>query len=259
MSEIFERYGRDIGTFCRMSRTVCAEYFGKSSADMGLDHKADDSPVTVADREIERRMRDYIEKKYPDHGVVGEEAGSTNEKAEFVWVLDPIDGTKSFISGVPLFGTLIALMHEGRPILGAIYLPVQDELLLGDNNETLLNGRPTRMRPCERLGDAVLLSTDVMHAERYRELPPFLTLARKVNFLRTWGDAWGYALLARGSADIMMDAIMNPWDIMALIPVIRGAGGVITDWYGGDPVKGDSIVAASSAMHGAVLEILGGN
>lgn len=248
----------DIEAFCRISRTVCAEYYGRSAVDMGLDHKADDSPVTVADREIERRLRDYIEKKYPQHGIVGEESGSTQEQSEFVWVLDPIDGTKSFITGVPLFGTLIALMHENQPILGAIYLPVQDELLLGDNRETLRNGQRTQMRPCETLAEAVLLSTDVMHAERYRDLQRFLELARRVSFARTWGDASGYAMLARGSADIMTDAIMNPWDIMALIPVIRGAGGRITDWYGGDPVTGNSIVAARPGLHRLVLEVLNG-
>lgn len=258
MNVHFEAHRSDFEAFCEISREVSLRYFRRSPEDQGLDIKPDDSPVTAADREIEKRIRERIEKKYPRHGIIGEEYGNTNADAEFVWVLDPIDGTKSFITGVPLFGTLIALMKEGRPELGMIYQPIQDDLLTGDNHTAHWNGRPVRMRETSHISHAVLLTTDIADVDQHRNLERFLDLSRRVSFMRTWGDAWGYFLLSTGFADIMVDPVMKPWDIMALIPVVRGAGGMISDWQGRDPVSADSIVAAHPNLHGAVLEILNG-
>ncbi len=223
---------------------------------LAVDLKADQSPVTAADRGAEELLRALIAKKFPSHGVIGEELGEDRPSAEWVWVLDPIDGTKSFISGVPLFGTLIALLHCGEPVLGAINLPALGQLMLGDGTTTVLNGRPVRLRTCSRLAEATLLTSDPLNPTRFQNGPAFADLAGRVGLVRTWGDAYGYFLLAGGWADVMCDPVMNPWDIAALVPVVRGAGGLITDWQGGDPMRGNSIVAAGPGLHAQVIAAL---
>jgi myo-inositol-1(or 4)-monophosphatase len=201
-------------------------------------------------------MRDLIRKTYPGHGIIGEEFGRENVNAEFVWALDPIDGTISFASGCPLFGTLIGLLHGGEPFLGAIHQPILERLCVGDNNQTTLNGQPVYMREVDRLSDATLLATDIRHVEKYQKKEGFERLLQRARLFRTWGDCFGYLLLASGRADIMIDPIMNPWDVLPLIPVIRGANGVITTWDGADAASGNSCVAASKKLHPQVMEIL---
>lgn len=229
-----------------------------AAADLEVELKGDRSPVTQADREGEAVMRDLIGKHYPQHGVVGEEFGTENDGAEFVWVLDPIDGTISFASGCPLFGTLIGLLHDGKPVLGAIHQPILGQLCIGDNAGTTLNGRAVRLRPCERLDDAILLATDLRNIERHQDLERFEELRQRTRLFRTWGDCYGYLLLASGGGDVMLDPIMNPWDLLPLIPVIRGAGGVITTWAGEDATEGASCVAANETLHPQVIKLLNG-
>jgi histidinol phosphatase-like enzyme (inositol monophosphatase family) len=228
--------------------------FGRT--DLAVELKADQSPVTAADRGAEELLRRLIAKKFPDHGIIGEELGSENPGAEFVWVLDPVDGTKSFITGVPLWGTLIALVHRGAPVLGCIHQPILRQLMVGDGAATTLNGRAVRMRPAARLAEATVLTSDSHNLAQYQNGPACGRLLGQVKLFRTWGDCYGYLLLAGGWADVMLDPIMNPWDIQALVPVIRGAGGVITDWQGRDPVKANSIVAAGPALHAQVIAAL---
>jgi histidinol phosphatase-like enzyme (inositol monophosphatase family) len=219
-----------------------------------VETKADDSPVTIADRGAEELLRKLIAERYPQHGVIGEEFGSLNPQADFVWVLDPIDGTKSFTAACPLFGTLIALLHQGQPVLGVIHLPVLRQCLLGDNQSTTLNGRPVRARSTKRLADSTLLTSDTLNLAKYQNGPACDRVIARSKLFRTWGDCYGYGLVAGGWADVMLDPIMNPWDIAALIPVIRGAGGIITDWTGGDAVKANSIVAAATKeLHAEVI------
>ena len=227
-----------------------------AAADLDVELKGDRSPVTRADREGEAVMRELIGKHYPQHGVVGEEFGTHNDGAEFVWVLDPIDGTISFASGCPLFGTLIGLLRDGEPVLGAIHQPVLGQLCVGDNTATTLNGRAVRLRPCARLDDAVLLATDLRNIERHQNLERFEALRRRTGLFRTWGDCYGYLLLAGGGGDVMLDPIMNPWDLLPLIPVIRGAGGVITTWAGESATDGKSCVAANEHLHPQVIKLL---
>ena len=236
------------------SGEVIRSYY--AAADLDVELKGDRSPVTRADREGEAVMRELIGKHYPQHGVVGEEFGTHNEGAEFVWVLDPIDGTISFASGCPLFGTLIGLLREGEPVLGAIHQPVLGQLCVGDNTTTTLNGRAVRLRPCARLDDAVLLATDLRNIERHQNLERFEVLRRRTGLFRTWGDCYGYLLLAGGGGDVMLDPIMNPWDLLPLIPVIRGAGGVITTWAGENATDGKSCVAANEHLHPQVIKLL---
>jgi histidinol phosphatase-like enzyme (inositol monophosphatase family) len=224
--------------------------------DLAVETKSDQTPVTVADRGAEELMRRMIRERFPGHGILGEEFGPENTEAEYVWVLDPIDGTRAFAAATPLFGTLIALRHRGLPVLGAIHQPVLRQLLVGDGRETTLNGRPVRVRATPRIEEATLLCSDVLSPAQYQNGDAFTALSRRAKLLRTWGDCHGYLLLATGWADIMCDPIMNPWDVAALIPVVRGAGGVITDWQGRDPVNATSIVAATPLLHAQVIMAL---
>ncbi len=232
-------------------------YFGRH--DLAIETKADESPVTAADRGAEELLRGLIAARFPAHGIIGEEYGSDRPDAEWVWVLDPIDGTKSFMTACPLFGTLIALMHQGQPVLGAIHQPILHQLMLGDNQSTTLNGSVVRVRPCDDLASATLLTSDTLTPARYQDGAAYERVARSVKLHRTWGDCYGYLLLSAGWADIACDPIMNPWDIAALVPIVRGAGGVITDWQGKDPVNATSTVAAAPGLHARLIQLLNGS
>lgn len=221
-----------------------------------VETKADHSPVTIADRQAEEEMRQLIMKHYPSDGIIGEEYGNHQPEANYQWVLDPIDGTKSFIGGVPLFGTLIALLYKRKPLLGVMHLPVLKELIIGTPKQTLLNNKIVQMRDCSQLSDAVLLATDHIHITQFQDGSKFEQLIKKVKFYRTWGDCFGYYLLASGFADIMVDPVMSPWDSLAIIPIIEGAGGKISDYQGNDPVNGNSLIAACPTLHQQVLSIL---
>ena len=223
---------------------------------LNVEFKSDESPVTLADKKAEEIMRNEIMKHFPGHGIIGEEFGVYNENAEYKWILDPIDGTKSFISGALSFGTLIALLKNDIPVIGVINHPVLDEFLIGDNVITEINNEKTSLRKCSNLSDAVLLTTDHLNIEKYTDAVKFDKLIHKVKMYRQWGDCYGYYLLATGFADIMIDPIMSVWDKMALIPIIKGAGGIITDYEGNDAISGNSIIAASWEIHQQVIEIL---
>jgi len=227
-----------------------------ASPDLVVETKSDQTPVTLADRGAEELMRRMIRRRFPGHGLLGEEFGPENTDAEFVWVLDPIDGTRAFAAATPLFGTLIALLHDGQPVLGAIHQPILRQLVVGDGRHTTLNGRAVRVRATTRLEDATLLCSDVLSPAQYQNGAAFAALGQRVKQLRTWGDCYGYLLVATGWADVMCDPVMNPWDIAALIPVVRGAGGIITDWQGRDPVHATSIVAALPDLHAQVISAL---
>jgi myo-inositol-1(or 4)-monophosphatase len=243
-----------IRTLAEKSGEVIRPYFAR--AGLAVECKKDQTIVTQADREAEELMRDLIRKRYPNHGILGEEFGADNVSAEFVWVLDPIDGTISFARGCPLFGTLIGLLHLQKPILGAIHNPVLNQLCIGNNTETTVNGRVVHVRELDRLSEATLLTTDITHIGKYQRRGGFENLLKQTNLFRTWGDCYGYLLVATGGADIMLDPFMNPWDVLPLIPIIQGANGVITTWSGADASQGNSCVVANKSLHPKVLAIL---
>ena len=177
-------------------------------------------------------MRRLIAARFPDHGIIGEEFGREREDAEFVWVLDPIDGTKSFISGVPLFGTLIALAHRGRPILGIIDQPISRERWIGAaGRPTTFNGAPVRCRPCPALAAATVVLDQPRHVpgRRRRRLRPRRGAAKLVRF---GADCYAYGLLACGFIDLVIEASLKPYDFCAMVPIVEGAGGIATDWQG---------------------------
>jgi myo-inositol-1(or 4)-monophosphatase len=245
-----------VGFIGELARAAAAVILPHYLTSLRPDIKSDDSPVTAADRGAEQAMRALIAARYPDHGILGEEFGLENAEADYRWVLDPIDGTQAFIANCYLFGTLIALTHRGRPVLGAIHHPLTGHLLLGDGERAWLGGRTVRVRPCARIEDAVLLATDHRDMHRHRNGPAFEALTRRVRLYRGWGDCHGYFQLATGGADIMMDAVMKDWDILALVPIVEGAGGRVSAWDGGDPVGADSLVATGGSIHDRVIEAL---
>lgn len=224
-----------------------------------VETKDDESPVTVADRQAEEVMRHAIEKAYPSHGILGEEHGHHQPDAEYQWVLDPIDGTKSFVAGTYLFGTLIALVKDGVPVLGVINNPLLDDFLIGVDGQTWLNEQPVRVSNITSVHESVLTATSHRDCAIYRDGAAYDELVKQVKNYRTWGDCHGYHLVATGGAEIMVDPIMNYWDLMALIPIIEGAGGSITDWYGDDILltQGKSgAIATNRFIHDKVVSIL---
>lgn len=235
---------------------VLAHYFRKSFT---VDTKDDSSPVTIADRDAEIAMRALIEDAVPDHGILGEELPPVNPGADFTWVLDPIDGTKSFISGKPTFGTLVSLAWRGRPLIGLIDQPIIHERWLGaDGMAATLNGDPARVRACAALEDAVLYTTSP-YLFPHDDLEPFHRLRGRVRHALFGGDCYSYGLLASGHADIVVEAGLKPYDYAALVPVIEGAGGVITDWDG-KPLTlasdGRVLAAGDARMHREALKVL---
>jgi histidinol phosphatase-like enzyme (inositol monophosphatase family) len=235
------------------SGKIIRSYF---RTEFNIESKADLSPVTIADKKTEEKLRELIMKEFPTHGILGEEFGKHNADAEYQWILDPIDGTKSFICGAQSFGTLIALLKNGQPIFGVINQPILKEFLVGDNNTAELNDKLVKVRPCDSLDKTVLLTTDHRYIAKYQNGEKFDELIKKVKLYRNWGDCYGYYLVATGYADVMIDSIMSVWDYMALIPIIRGAGGVITDYQGNDPVNANSIIAASPEIHSQIIKAL---
>lgn len=198
-----------------------------------IDEKADLTPVTSADREAEAAMRRLIETRFPEHGIFGEEHGKEREGAEHVWVLDPIDGTKSFISGIPLFGTLIALAYRGKPVLGIIDQPILGERWIGVKGQaTRFNHLPASTRRCPALGAATLFCTAPDGMFKGADAAGFARLKERVKLTRFGADCYAYAQLASGFVDLVVEGSLKPYDFCALVPVIEGAGGVITDWQG---------------------------
>ncbi|KGD99081.1 histidinol phosphate phosphatase [Achromobacter sp. RTa] len=227
---------------------------------LSIDTKADDSPVTQADREVEAALREAISREYPDHGIFGEEFGASHAEAELVWSLDPIDGTRAFISGNPLWGTLLALLHRGKPVLGLIDVPMLDERWVGTaGGRASLNGAACRASGCTELRQAILYATspDIFAGA---ELAAFDALAQAARMRRFGGDCYSYGLLASGHVDLVVEAGLQPYDYLSLMPVIEGAGGVITDWSGqplGLESQGRVVAAATPQLHRQAMRVLG--
>lgn len=248
---------RELKAFAARLADVAGEVIREAHARVGteVETKADGTPVTLADKEAERRMRELIARVHPAHGVLGEEFGEDRPGAEFCWVLDPIDGTRSFLSRVPLYVTLVGLRHAGQPVLGLIDQPVLRERVIGDNRTCELNGRPVRAAEAA-LRDAVVVSTDLDNVRRLHKEARWSRLADSVSHVRTWGDGYGHLLVAAGRAHVMADPVMNPWDLVPVLPVLRGAGALVTDWYGGDPLATGHVIAAAPKLHAEVMRTL---
>ena len=246
------------GTLADAAAAVIRRYFRTTVA---IDDKSDASPVTIADRQAEEVMRRLIEETYPSHGILGEEHGRSHADADYVWVLDPIDGTKAFITGKPSFGTLIALMRGGVPILGIINQPIIHERWLGATGRgTTLNDEPASVRACADLGNAYLYATapDMFAGH---DAAPWGRLSGQVKLARYGADCYAYGLLASGFVDLVVEAQLKPYDYCAVVPVVEGAGGIMTDWHGrrlGLESDGRVVAAGDARMHRATLDALAG-
>ncbi len=219
-------------------------------------------PVTAADRAAEQAMRTLIRRHFPEHGIIGEEFGNDRGDAEYVWVLDPIDGTKSFIAGMPVWGTLIALMRLGEPVFGMMHQPFIRERFTGDGQAAHYRGpagnRDLHVRACASLSDAILFTTSpLLMKEADRAI--FQRVENAVKLSRYGGDCYAYCMLAAGHVDLVIETELKAHDIAPLIPIIRGAGGIVTSWEGGPAEAGGRVIAAGDArVHEAAMTLLKG-
>jgi histidinol phosphatase-like enzyme (inositol monophosphatase family) len=225
------------------------------NAGVAVEWKADASPVTAADRESEAEMRRVIGRAFPDHAILGEEEGETAGTAPVRWIIDPLDGTRTFVRGVPLYGTLVGVEVRDEAVVGVIHLPALDETLAAARGGGCTwNGRPCRVAATDALDRALLVVTDERVA-RARS-GAYDRLVARTAMQRTWADCYGYALVATGRAEVALDPIMNVWDCAALLPIVEEAGGRFTDWSGRRTIRGGESVATNGVLHDAVLQTL---
>ena len=227
-----------------------------------VERKSDTSPVTIADREAEQLLRTAIAAEFPDDGVLGEELGEAKGTSGFRWILDPIDGTKSFICGVPLYSTLVGLEHEGRSILGVIDIPALDECVYAARGQGAWyqHGRsapvPARVSTKSSLNGGLFVTSEVKTFVETDRKEAFDRLQSAAWLTRTWGDGYGYLLVATGRAELMVDPKMNVWDCAALQPVIEEAGGKFTDWTGRATIYGGEAIATNGLVHAEALALM---
>jgi myo-inositol-1(or 4)-monophosphatase len=254
----------DFGAFVEQLASVAGEailpFFRTSLSVENKGRGGGFDPVTAADRAAEAAMRALIRKNFPDHGIIGEEFGDEHTDAEYVWALDPIDGTKSFICGLPVWGTLIALTRAGEPVFGMMHQPFTREQFTGDGGAANYRGptgpRSLRVRRCASLAQAILSTTSpllMQEADRKK----FGQVENAVRLSRYGGDCYAYCMLAAGHIDLVIETELKPYDVLPLIPIISGAGGIITSWEGGPAKAGGRIIAAGDARaHEAAMALL---
>lgn len=240
--------------FAREAGDVTLRWFG---AGVDAEAKEDGTPVTVADREAETLLRTRIGDRFPGHGILGEEFGETGAGADVRWILDPIDGTKSFVHGVPLYGVLIGVELEGEPVVGVAHFPATGETVAaGRGFGARYNGNLCAVSDNADLSRAVLLTTDSGAITASEIADGWSALVRRVAFSRTWGDAYGHMLVATGRADIMVDPELSPWDAAPLLTILREAGGSFTSVGGEATIHGGSGVSSNGVLHDEVLRQL---
>jgi len=221
--------------------------------------KTDGSYVTIADREAEAYVRRQIAERFPDDGILGEEEGESPGRSGRRWIVDPIDGTFAFVHGVPFYGVLIGLEIEGEPSVGVINIPALDEIVSAAKGVgCFFNGERARVSETAQLADALLLSTDFRSAERYGFGRAVELMQGRAKASRTWGDCYGYVLVATGRADVMLDPVMNLWDCAALSPIIEEAGGTFTDWRGVSTINGGNAIATNRLLFDEVMSLVAG-
>ena len=245
--EFAVRLARDAGD-------ITTRHFKGSFA---IERKADNSFVTAADREAERYLRRAIEEAFPDDTILGEEEGKKVGRSNRCWIIDPIDGTYSFVHGVPLYAVLIGLEVENDPVLGVVNLPALNEIVYAAKGVGCFwNGARANVSKTKWLRDALLLSTDFCASEQYGFGPATDLLQQQAKTCRTWGDAYGHVLVATGRADVMLDPVMNVWDCAALLPIIEEAGGTFTDWRGEKTIHGGNAISTNGLLFEAVMKTI---
>ena len=229
--------------------------------DLAVERKTDSSPVTIADRGAEELLRQQISQQFPQDGILGDEFPERPGTSGFRWILDPIDGTKSFIHGVPLYGTLVGLEYESEPVAGVIYIPALDECLWGAKGQGAWYQQadappePAKVSTCSRLSEALVVTSEIANFDAIGRSEVFEHLNRQARLLRTWGDCYGYLMVATGRAEVAIDPIMNLWDAAALLPILQEAGGTFTDWQGRPSACSGQGVATNGLLLEEVLAI----
>ncbi len=251
----------------RMAGDVALRHFraGPAGGALDVETKGDGSPVTVADRSAETAARAWLAERYPDDAILGEEFGRSGHGASRCWVLDPIDGTKTYVRGVPLWGTLVACVEQGTDgalgevLAGAAYFPAVGELVAAAPGEGCWwNGARARVSGVDQLAAAAVCTTDPKFSHRPDRRDAWGRLEASAALARSWGDCYGYLLVATGRAEAMVDAVVGDWDVAALLPVIEEAGGTFTSWEGVRTAFGGSAVATNGALAGSVRRVLDG-
>jgi histidinol phosphatase-like enzyme (inositol monophosphatase family) len=237
----------------RAGRATLAHY----QTGVRAETKPDQSPVTIADREAERIARELIEVRFPRDGIVGEETGETRPDAKRRWIVGPIDGTRSYVCGVPFYGVLIALEEDGDGLIGVIHFPALSETVFAARGEGCWwNGRRALVSGTTKLDQATIVTTDAESFEPHGRAAGWNRLRARARQCRTWGDAYGYALVATGRAEAMLDPIVSIWDVAPMAPIIAEAGGVLTDWNGTPGHRGGNAIATNAALSREIREVL---
>jgi histidinol phosphatase-like enzyme (inositol monophosphatase family) len=244
-----------VTTVARIAGDIAHGHFRSA---LSVEVKDDGTPVTLADREAERAARDWLASAFPSDGVLGEEYGELPSAAGRRWIIDPIDGTKSFVRGVPLWGTLVALCDRTSVLAGAAYFPGVGELVAAAPGEgSWCNGTRCRVSEVGELRQAAVLTTDARFSDQASRRDGWRAIAEQAAVARTWGDAYGYLLVATGRAEVMVDPVMNPWDAAPFLPIIEEAGGVFADWSGQRTVFGGSAIATNRELAAEARRVLG--
>ena len=247
-------YFNAVADLVREAGNRALSYYGTK---VTVEEKENGTPVTIADRRAEQLAREWLEKRFPGDGVVGEEFGMVRPDARRRWFIDPIDATKSFVRGVPLWGTLVGVVEDDEVIAGAAYYPGVNEILVAAPGKGCWwNGRQSYVSPISSLESALIVTTDDRFAERPERRQRWNELAGRAGITRTWGDCFGYLLVATGRAEVMVDDVVAPWDAVAFYPIITEAGGVFTSWNGDRTAFGDDVIATNGALDTVVRGLL---
>lgn len=251
----FASYMTAVAEVATIAGDIAREYYGRNPE---TRTKSDGSPVSVADIDAERAAREWIEQRFPDDGVIGEELPPVRPSAARRWIVDPIDGTYTFLQSVPLWGTLVAVAEGDSVIAGAAYFPALDEIIAAALGEGCWwNGSRTSVSTISKLAEARLVTTDARFTRDTARRERWRSLQDSARTMRTWGDCYGYLLVATGRADIMVDDVISDWDCAALMPIITEAGGAFTDWRGRATAFGGDAIATNAKLGAIVREILG--
>ena len=246
----------------RRAGEVTLDYFCRS--DLAVEQKADKTPVTKADRRAEQLLREMILEAYPEDSILGEEFPEQKGSTGFKWILDPIDGTKSFIHGVPLYGVLVGMEFRGHSVLGVIRIPALQECVYAakGHGAWYVKGHeaavPAHVSKTEKLEDALLLTSELASFDSSNRRDAFEKLHKATKLTRTWGDCYGYMLVATGRADVMVDPVLNVWDAAALLPILQEAGGTYTDWVGRPSIHSGEGIATNNTLLPEVLDLVKG-
>ncbi len=235
---------------------------GHFQTGMAVQRKVDNTPLTIADQQAEQKLRQMIGQQWPEHNIIGEEYGRSQRptrlgNSPYTWVLDPIDGTSSFVSGVPLYANLVALLKNNEPILGVINFPALNEMVYAvQGGGCFWNGRPAHVSNTQKLEDAVILCSELNTFAQYNRTKQWQKLIDASYEQRTWGDAYGYALVATGRADVIVDPIMSLWDVAPMQVIMEEAGGTLTDWQGKTTIHNEESIATNKQLLADVLALV---